>query len=355
MAFVPPPKNICLVRLSALGDVVLATALVATLRKNFPESRLTWITTPGTVELLSGLQGVEFIALSKPRGLGDYLAFRRQMRGREFDVLLAAQASFRVNLVHALVPAARKIGFDRRRARDAHRWFVSESIPERDEHLADGFLAFAGALGVAPENFVHRTAIPLTTADRVAAQALRPAGKFVVLNPAASKAERQWPADRYAAVADHVAARSGWTVVLTGGSGAPERALADAVIARAMTPILDLCGRTSVRQLAALLAEAEGLVAPDTGPVHLAGAVGTPVVGLYAVARSALTGPWLDRRYCIDRYDEAARKFLNLPDRAPGWHQRVHHAGAMELITVAEVCAQVDRLMADRGANGRGG
>ena len=338
-----------------MGDVVLATALVATLRKNFPDSRLTWITTPGTVGLLSGLEGVEFIALPKPRGLGDYLAFRREMRERKFAVLLAAQASFRVNLVHALVPAARKIGFAGRRARDGQGWFVTEAIPERDEHLADGFLAFAGALGVTPEEYVRQTTIPLTGADRTAAQSLRPQGKFIVLNPAASKAERVWPAERYAAVADHVAEKTGWKIVLTGGPGANERALADAVIASAKTPILNLCGRTSVRQLAALLADAEGLVAPDTGPVHLAGAVGTPVVGLYAVARPALTGPWLDRRYCVDRYDDAARTFLNLRGRAPGWHERVHHAGAMELITVAEVCVQVDRLIGDRVAAERDG
>lgn len=353
MASVTQPKSICLVRLSALGDVVLATALVATLRKNFPDSRLTWITSPAAIELLRGLEGVEFIALPKPRGLGDHLAFRRSMRGRRFDVLLAAQASFRVNLVHALVPAARKVGFDHRRARDGHRWFVNETIPHRDEHLADGFLAFAGALGVAPENYVRRTSIPLTDDDRAVARALRPAGKFVVLNPAASKSERIWPAERYAAAADHVAARCGLTVVLTGGPSAAERALAAAVVAQAKAPLINLVGQTTVRQLAALLADAEGLIAPDTGPVHLAGAVGSPVVGFYAVARSALTGPWLDRRYCIDRYEEAARRFLNLGGATPDWHQRVHHAGAMALITVEEVCAQVDRLIADR-ADGKG-
>ncbi len=344
------PKNICLVRLSALGDVVLATALVATLRKNFPASRLTWVTSPGAFELLRGLEGVEFFVLPKPRRVGDYLAFRRAMRGKDFDVLLAAQASFRVNLVHALIPAQRKIGFDRRRARDGHRWFVSETILQRDEHLADGFLAFAGALGVAPENYVRRTTVPLAEEDFTAAKQLQPAGRFVVLNPAASKAERNWPTERYAAVADHVARRTGWSVLLTGGPGAAERALADAVVARAQTPLVNLAGRTTVRQLTALLARAEALIAPDTGPVHLAGAVGTPVVGLYAVARSALTGPWVERRYCVDKYAEAAREFLGAKGEAPDWHQRVHHAGAMALISVDEVCAQFDRLVTERAA-----
>lgn len=342
------PRRLCLVRLSALGDVVLATALVQTLRRNFPAAQLTWITSGMTRELLLGLEGVEFIAVPRPMKLGDYLALRRTLRGRDFDVLLAAQASFRANLVHACVPAARKIGFDARRGRDLHGLFVGERIPYRDEHLAEGFLAFAGALGVAPENYVRRLALPLGTTDVAAARALAGEGRYFVVNPAASKPERNWRAERYAAVADHVARATGWRIVLTGGGSPAEKALTDAVSAQLATPALNLAGRTSVRTLAAVLAGAEGLLAPDTGPVHLAAAVGTPVVGLYAVARSALTGPWPEPRYCVDRYAEAARQFLGASE--PGWHQRVHDARAMDLITVEEVCAQVDRLAAGRGA-----
>lgn len=336
-------------RLSALGDVVLATALVQTLRKNFPDAQLTWITSGMTRELLLGLDGVEFITVPRPMQLGDYLALRRTLRGRDFDVLLAAQASFRANLVHACVPARRKIGFDARRGRDLHGWFVNERVPYRDEHLAEGFLAFAGALGVARESYVRSLALPLGSTDYAAARALTGEGKYFVINPAASKPERNWRAERYATVAAHVARTTGWRIVLTGGSSPAEKALTDAVAAQledASVPAINLAGRTSVRTLAAVLAGAEGLLAPDTGPVHLAAAVGTPVVGLYAVARSALTGPWPDQRYCVDRYAEAARQFLGAT--APGWHQRVHDARAMDLITVDEVCAQVDRVIADR-------
>lgn len=336
-------------RLSALGDVVLATALVQTLRRNFPGAQLTWITSAMTRELLGGLEGVEWIVVPRPMRFGDYLALRRQLRGRAFDVLLAAQASFRANLVHACVPARRRIGFDARRARDLHGLFVHERIRERDEHLAEGFLAFAEALGVAPENHVRRLALPLGEADRAAARALVGAGNYFVVNPAASKAERHWLPERYAAVADHLARTSGWRLVVSGGASSAEKALTDAVAAQLRTPALNLAGRTSVRTLAAVLAGAKGLLAPDTGPVHLAAAVGTPVIGLYAVARSALTGPWPDSRYCVDRYADAASRLLGRTQ--PGWHTRVHDARAMELITVEEVCVQADRLVAAGGAH----
>ena len=337
-------------RLSALGDVVLATALVNTLRVAWPEVRLTWVTSEMTRELLGGLPGVDWVVVPRPTGLGAWFGLRRRLAGRRFDVLLAAQASFRANLVHAAVRADRRIGFDAARARDLHGWFVRERIAPQDGHLAEGFLGFATALGLAPDRHVRRLEVPLTDADRAAALALTGGGRYFVVNPAASKPERNWRPERYAAVAAHAARRHGWRIVVTGGGGAAERALAAEVAARTGPATVDLSGRTHVRELAAILAGAEGLLAPDTGPVHLAAAAGTPVVGLYAVARSALTGPWPDRGFCVDRYAEAARTLLG--DEAPAWHRRVHDPRAMDLIPVDEVCAQVDRLAAARAAAG---
>lgn len=344
----PAPSSLCLVRLSALGDVVLTTALVQTLQARFPQAKLTWITSAMTRDLLGGLPGIEWIVLPRPMRMRDYFALRRQLRGRRFDVLLAAQASFRANFVHACVPARRKIGFDAVRGRDLHGWFVDERIRARDEHLAEGFLAFAEALGIPPDQQVRRLALPIAEADLLAARAKVGEGRYFVINPAASKPERNWLPERYAAVADHVVRRTGWRIVLTGGGGEAEKALVREVETQLAAPALNLAGRTSVRELAAVLAGAEGVLAPDTGPVHLAAAAGTPVIGLYAVARGALTGPWPEAGYCVDRYAEAVQALLGRAVAEVGWHTRVHDRRAMALITVEEVCAQADRLIADR-------
>jgi heptosyltransferase I len=106
---------------------------------------------------------------------------------------------------------------------------------------------------------------------------------------------------------------------------------------------LNLNGKTSLKQLAALLSQADVLLAPDTGAVHIATALGTPVIGLYAVATPGLTGPYQHQQYCVDRYPDALSRFLGAGQHA--WNTRVHHPDAMSLITVDEVMQQFKRVL----------
>ncbi len=349
------PRRIALFRLSALGDVVLATALVATLRRAFPEAEITWITSRASHGILAGLEKepgatLKFRVVDKIKSPGDWLRFRREMAAEKFDVLLAAQASMRANLMFGAIPATRKIGFDRRRAKDLHHWFVGETIACRDEHLAEGFLGFARALGVPEADWVRKTTVPIDDAARAQAATLLAVlgGKpFLAINAAASKPERTWRAERYVELAERARRELGWGIVFTGGPAAVEKNLA-AEIQRALSPtdpvVLDLVGKTTPKQLAAVLVRAAALLAPDTGPVHIARAVGTPIVGLYAVARSALTGPFGAGEWCVDVYPEAVRQLLGRDPASVGWHTRVHAAGAMDLISVDAVWANLRAL-----------
>ncbi len=348
-------------RLSALGDVVLATALVATLRRAFPEAEITWITSRASHAILAGLEDeaasdgarqatLKFRVVDKIKSLRDWLNFRREMAAEKFDVLLAAQASMRANLMFSAIPAARKIGFDRKRAKDLHRWFVGEAIEYRDEHLAEGFLGFARALGVAETAWVRMTTVPVDDAARAGAEKLLvPIGPrpFLAINAAASKAERTWAVERYAEIAERARRELGWGIVLTGGPSEMEKALAGELVKR-LSPegpcVVNLVGKTSPKQIAAVLERAAALLAPDTGPVHIARALGTPVVGLYAVARSALTGPYGVSEWCVDVYPEAVRTLLGKEVGDVFWHTRVHAPGAMELITVEAVWARLGAL-----------
>ena len=123
---------------------------------------------------------------------------------------------------------------------------------------------------------------------------------------------RNWRADRYAALADHAAAQ-GWRIVLCGGRSTLERDTGDAILAAMRHPAIDLIGKDTLKQLPALLARADLLATPDSGPMHIANAMGTKVLGLHAATNPERSGPYSDRRYCVDRYDDAARTFRGKP------------------------------------------
>jgi len=169
---------------------------------------------------------------------------------------------------------------------------------------------------------------------------------WLAVNPMASKPERNWLPERYAAVINHVIDSWKWNVVLTGGPGAAESAFGQQVLSAVKGPVTNLVGKTTPKQLAAVLARARALLAPDTGPVHIATAVGTPVIGLYAVAPSRLSGPYLSRELVIDRFPEAVRTILGKdPARVP-WGTRVHTRKAMALVAVSDVLEKLEGLRA---------
>lgn len=343
------PQRICLLRLSALGDVCLTVPLVRALQRAFPQASITWITTPAMLGLLDGLDGVEFVLTEKANHPFAYWRFYQRMKRRSFDVLLAAQASFRAHFFYPLIRAPRKIGFASDEARDSHGWFVNEHIPGGRDHLLDSFLKFALALGV--ERPAVEWRLPIGEADEKFARDRLSDGSWLAVNPMASKPERTWLADRYAAVIDTAVARWNCNVVLTGGPGLRERAFAQEVLGLVRTAprVLNLVGQTTPKQLAAVLARTKVLVAPDTGPVHIATAVGTPVVGLYAVAPPELSGPYHSPELVVNRFPEAVRAILGRDPQQVRWKTRVKSPRAMQLITIEDVLAKLQAVLAPRG------
>ncbi|WP_396588098.1 glycosyltransferase family 9 protein [Bermanella sp. R86510] len=341
-----PPQHIAFFRLSALGDVVLAIPMIRAIQAAWPNCKITWITSSAVFPLLEGLPGVEFLVIPKPRKIKDYLSLRTLFKQYDFDVLIAAQASFRTNLIYPHINAKRKIGFDNGRAKDLHSWFVKEQIPPRDEHLAQGFMGFARYLGLDVPNKADYDFYLYTSDETQAwAKAQRKKPKMLAINAAASKAERTWKAEHYARVIDQAIERWDCQVVLTGGPAQNELDLASEVESLCQHSVDNLVGKTKHKQIVALLGEADVLIAPDTGPVHIAVAMGTPVIGLYAVARSGLSGPFQEPSYTIDKYPQAVEKYLGKPFAEAKWHERVHHADAMDLITEAEVIEQISNTL----------
>ena len=344
----PANARIGLLRLSALGDVTHMLPVVHALRGARPDWRLTWIISRLEHALVGDLPGVEFVVFDKREGWRAYRRLARELRGQRFDALLQMQVALRASVAGRMVRARHRIGFDRARSRDGHGLFINRRIaPHARPHVLDGFVDFLTALDIPVPERHWDLPIP-DDARAFAREHLATASPILAINPCTSARLmnwRNWSAERYAAVVDHAWHCHGLRTVLTGGPAAAEQEMARAIASHAEADVIDLVGQTSPKQLAAVLAQARAVIAPDTGPAHIANAVGTPVIGLYATSNPERTGPYRWRDWCVNRYPEALQEETGLTPSQARWGRRVRNPEAMARITVADVTERLDQLL----------
>ncbi|MGH8060767.1 MAG: glycosyltransferase family 9 protein [Pseudoxanthomonas sp.] len=341
------PLSLCLLRLSALGDVTHVVPLVRTLQKAWPQLQLDWIIDKGGQKLLEGLEGVAFHAYDKRSGLAGMRTLRRELPKEGFDALLQMQVALRANVLSAFIPARRRIGYDRARSKDLHGLFINERIPDRPGiHVLDAIGSFCEPLGLKQTEVVWNLPVPEAAREWARAQWTDDGAPTLMISPCSSHARRNWYPDRYAAVADHAAAK-GWRIVLCGGRSVLERSTTDAIVAAMQAPALDLVGKDTLKQLPALLERAELVMTPDSGPMHIANAMGSKVLGLHTASNPVRSGPYSDIRYCVDKYDAAARKFLGKPASELGWGTKIEFDDVMGLIGVEDAVAAFERYVSD--------
>ena len=331
--------KICLVRLSALGDVLMIVPLIRTLQKTYPKAQITWIISPLAYELVSNIKDIDFIILPKPKNILDLYKFYKLMKNKKFDVLLGAQASLRANILFPFIKAKRKIGYDKFRAKDCHRLFIKESIDPGNEHTLDGFLKFAKALNI--ENYDLRWDIPINEKDKLWAKKIISENKLVVIvNPASSKPERSWLKERYVEVIKAIKEKyTKAIVILTGGPSLHDLELGTYIESK--IEVINLIAKTKPKQLLALIAKADLVLCPDTGPSHMAAAMNTPVIALHAVTSPEVSGPYIFRPLAIDYYDKAAEKFLGKNAKDIAWGTQIHGTKTMSIIPTKIVIEKV--------------
>ena len=248
---------------------------------------------------------------------------RARLAGRRFDVLLNLQLALRAGLASMVVKADRRIGFDRGRSKEGHSLFINERIPDRPGiHVLDAIGSFCEPLGLRQTEVSWDLAIPPAAVEWAQAQWQDDGRPVLMISPCSSHVRRNWYADRYAALADH-AADAGWRIVLCGGRSDLERQTTDAILAAMRHDALDLVGKDTLKQLPGLLSRAQLLVTPDSGPMHIANAMGTKVLGLHAASNPERSGPYYSRKWCVNRYDRAASRFLNQSADSLPWTEKI--------------------------------
>jgi heptosyltransferase I len=338
-------KTICILRLSALGDATHVVPLIRTLQKNLPGVQITWVLGVGEAKLMQGLENVELIAFNKKSGLSGIKNLASQLSGRRFDVLLQMQLALRANLISNIISAKRRIGYDMQRSKEGHSLFIKERIAHKHHHVLDVFGLFAEPLGFSQTEVIWD--LPVSAEDHQWAKAQWPEGiPTLLISPCSSHALRNWQAERYAAVANHAQAK-GWQVVLCGGRSTLEREMGDAILSFMPTPAIDLIGKDTLKQLLALLARADLVLTPDSGPAHMANAMGTKVLGLFACTDGTRSGPYSDMRYTVNLYPEAAKEFLHKSTKHLAWGKRVEFPGVMDMIPTQQVIDLFDQYCLD--------
>ena len=344
--FSSAPDSICILRLSAIGDVCNTVAAVQTIQRQWPTTHITWITGKLEAQLIQDLDGINVVVFDKKQGWQAYKTLWKSLKGQHFDALLHMQYAFRASVATLGIKAKYRLGFDSSRSQDFQTWFTNVSVPSPKKiHVLHGLLAFCSELGikdVTPEWSLHYS----ESDGHWATSKLSTQTRNLVIVPAASKAYKNWHAEGYAHVIRHAQAL-GWNILLAGSPAQIELDLAQEVEHALDKPVINLVGKSSLKEMLALLDHADIVIAPDTGPAHMANAMGTPVLGLYAHHNPARTGPYQYTQYVVSVYEEAIKDETGKTSQELNWRTRVKDKQAMNRIQSENVIAMFDKLVND--------
>jgi lipopolysaccharide heptosyltransferase I len=333
--------NILIVRLSALGDVVHAIPAAAALRRAFPAARIDWLVDAkhrAIVDLVTAIDTA--IVLERPT-LGGWSQAVHRLRAGRYDLAIDLQGLMKSAVLARASGAARVVGFSIWHLREkTARPFYSEVRDAEGGHVIAKNLRLLEAVGVHDAAIEFPLAIPPSAALTAVRAEIGADARFALVNPGAAWPNKRWPAERFGDVAAFLHDVCGLTPLVLWGPG--EEALAQAVIA-ASGGHARLAPPTTIPDLVALSRAAALVVSGDTGPLHIATAVGTPTVSVFGPTDPRRNGPFAAEDVTVSRYESCACQY----DR------RCHHATwCLAGVSAAEVSAAVQRRIGARTTHG---
>lgn len=341
--FTSPPSHLCVLRLSAIGDVCHAVSVVQAIQKHWPQTKITWITGKIEAQLIGDLPNINVIVFDKSQGLKGMKTVWRQLKGIKFDVLLHMQAALRSSVLSLGIQAKYKVGFSKNRTREGQWWFTNRHLPNTTAiHVLDNMAEFAKYIGVPFDKPTWHIPLPAESVDY--AKSIIQARPCVVISAAASKDSRNWLVERYAAIADYASSQE-FHVILCGSPSEREKQLAHKIELQCEQPVTNIVGETSLKQLTAVLREAVVVISPDSGPAHLATTQMTPVVGLHAHSDPRRTGPYNDLDNVVSVYQQHVEKQKGQPVESLAWGTRAKGDNLMAAITVEQVKQKLEKVL----------
>jgi lipopolysaccharide heptosyltransferase I len=291
--------RIAIIKPSALGDIVHSLPVLTALRQRFPDAHITWVVNRGFEPLLRGHPDLDetlpFERSPHRSGIfhaaAGYLNFFRRLREQRFDLVLDLQGLLRSGLMTRATGAERRVGLSS--AREGACWFYTDIVPVaafHALHAVDRYWLIAEALGAGDGSRHFRVPVSKPAREWVREQLRDCPRPWLVLGVGSRWMTKRWPPEHFAILARRAQERFGGTAVLVGARDEAE--LAEITARRLSGPVRNLAGQTTLPQLAALLRQADVMLANDTGPLHLAAALGRPVVAPYTCTKVLLNGPY---------------------------------------------------------------
>ena len=328
--------RICIVMMSAVGDAVHVLPVINALKRDAPGRIITWVLQPGPASLVAGHPSIDDIVIfHRDRGLRAYRDVTRELRSRRFDLLIDLQVYLKAGLVTAFSGAPVRLGFDRRRARDANFLFANRHIPAHPfQHVQDQYLEFLDYLRV-PAKPLEWGLGPWDHERKWQRDFVASVGsQYAAIVVGSSKPEKDWIPERWAQVCDILQEQHGLMAVLVGADSHRERDSAARITAAAKHAPIDALG-SGLRRLVSILDSSSVVIAPDTGPLHISVALGRPVISLIGYTDPRRTGPY--HRFedlVIDAYHDSGEKApITMKARS----------GRMERIQVTDVANRLAR------------
>ena len=296
-------ENILIIKPSSLGDIVLALPALSALRRNFPNARISWVVRPEFAPLLEEHPHLDEMILFDRKLLGkawfrpgafcSLARLIRRLRRSKFDAVFDFQGLFRTAALGWLSGCKNRFGMAN--AREGARFLYTHKVEQNQDciHLVDYYLKVieaAGAPDLRVEFVLPQDAAAADSARRLLREHDIGPEKYVVFVPGSTDADKCWPVERFAALAQKISSRFSVPIVATGM--ASEASFIDRLSSLANVPVINLAGRTSLKELTALLRAAKLVVSNDTGPGHIAAALGTPLVLMFSWSNPARIAPY---------------------------------------------------------------
>ncbi len=332
-------------RLSAIGDISHMLPIIHTLQSTWPNCKITWIIGKVEHSMVFDMPNINFIVFDKAKKWHAYNDIKQALKNKRFDVFLHMQMSLRSSIASLFVKSPIKVGFDFKRAHDLQWLFTNYKIQyQAKQHVIDSFFSFIELLGI--NERVLKWAIPVSDKDLQWAKHRLPlkGNKTLVIAPCSSKSYRNWAKEGYQDIALY-ALENKFNVVVVGGNSDIEHDFANAIQDECKQQCTNLTGKTSLKQLLAVLSLCDVVLAPDSGPAHLGTACGKPVIGLYACTNPNRARPYMSAQYVVNQYPQAVLdKHDQHPEQLP-WGIRIRDKGTMERITFEQVQKQLDKFI----------